>query len=118
MPLKWAGTRARLKELGIEIQRHEDARVAGTGIPGTLGAGPAAGEAGTEVTSWWAPRWAVLVCEADPCNDDAKDWALARAVAEEEFKNTLDTIAMLADVTEARVKMAAFVMEMWPGPGG
>lgn len=101
IPLKWDGTRARLEAVGIACEPHADA-ITSTG--------------GGQVTNLWGPRWAVLVAECDPCNEDAREWALAHATSDDDFRRSLETIAMLADVAHAREKIADYVQECWPGP--
>ncbi len=109
LPLRWVGSAARLRALGIEVQEHKDAVVrdaSGKGIPGRLST------TDREPASYWAARWAVLVVEAEPCNDRAVEWALTRALQDEDFRASLDTIAMMAS-EDAKGKMADYVMEMW-----
>lgn len=115
LPVKWKGAIRRLQELGIEVQKREDARVAATkDIPGTASEGQAAG---TPIVMHWAPRWAVLVYEAEPCNETARDWALERAAKDEEFRQALETIATLSENQGTRERMANYIMELWEPPG-
>lgn len=103
LPVKLSVTVKRFKELGIAVEKRDDARVVRPG-------------GGSEVTSWWAPRWAVLVSEASPCNDAAIDAALVRGARDAEFAAAIDTIGSLADVKRAREKVADYIMEFWePG---
>lgn len=104
LPIKWQGTITRFRELGIPITEDAEAFVKTSTRPGAMPGG---------VGSSWGPRWAVLVAEADPCNEDARDAMLRRAVADPEVKAALETIAVLADNGLARQKMADYVMELW-----
>jgi hypothetical protein len=101
LPIKWAGTISRFKELGIEVKDRPDIFTK----PGDRPGATTGGEAG----SLWGPRWAVLVAEAEPCNEDARDWALARGALDEEFRDGLMTVALFGD----RSRMATYVMEVW-----
>jgi hypothetical protein len=110
LPLRWAGSRARLEAHGIKVETRTDAVVtdAHEDVPGRVANGDSD-------ESLWAPRWAVLVVEAEPCNEGAVDWALARAVKDADFRDALDTIAAMA-TEQARRRMADYVMEIWePG---
>ncbi len=112
LPIRWDGTVARLRDVGIKVESHTDVDASPSrsmAIPGQ-----------NMQNTWWGPRWAVLVAEADPCNETAKDWALAHAAANEEFRDALDTIArLIGDGARPRQKIADFVMEMWtPEPSG
>lgn len=111
LPVKWKGTVARLKALGIEVQKRDDARTASSSNPAAAGGG------GVSVTSYWAPRWAVLVSEAEPCNETAREWALEEATKNEPMRQALETISRLTDNVAARAKMADYIMEIWTPEG-
>ncbi len=100
LPVKWAGTVNRLRRAGVQVEKHPEAFVSARPIPGQR----------QEPAVEWAPRWAVLVAEADPCAEEARDWALDRAANDEDFKLALETIAALGG---DRFKMAGFVMAQW-----
>lgn len=104
LPLKWMGTEQRLKRVGIRVERHPEARTSGAGP--RMSSHPSLNDA-------WGPAWAVLVAEADPCGEEARDWALERAVKDETFRAALEAIAALEG---NRVKMAAFIMGQWSEP--
>ncbi len=104
LPLKWVGTRSTLADHGITVERHDDADVVRSDVPGQ--------EMGGGVT-WWAVRWAVLLAEADPLNEAARSWAFTKAQSDTAFKDALDAFATLADSHKAREKMAALVLEAW-----
>ncbi len=110
LPIRWDGTLSRLRDVGVPVESHPEVEESwvsgGKSIPGQ-----------NLQNTWWAPRWAVLVAEADPCSEDAKDWALAHAYRDEEFRDALDSLArLIADGQRPRQKMADFVMAEWPGP--
>lgn len=120
--IRWAGSVARLREAGIAIVEKSfdrDSVPSGNFQPAWVkqrdGDKAREGHAGTEDLSYWAPRWAVLVAEAEPCNEAARTWALERAVRDSMFRDALMTVAALGDIG----KMAAFVMAQWePGNDG
>lgn len=100
MPVTWKGTVARLREGGIEVKLEKSVPVAPLVRPGSR-----EGE-----RAHWAPAWAVLVAEAEPCNETAREWALRHAVENPEFAAELDTLARLGC---DRRKMGEYVMERW-----
>lgn len=100
-PCVWVATKVMLQDYGIPTEEHPEAVTQAGRIPGQTG----------EIATW-GPRWAVLVVEADPCNEAAKHQALERAMRDDEFRDALDTISRLAE-KQARRKMADYLMEMW-----
>lgn len=106
LPLRWDGARHMLKEAGVPVeQKNAYVEQYKKDIPGQVAV---VGDLG-----WWAPRWAVLLVEGEPCNDDAREWALAKAMSDPEFKGALEAFATLADGKRAREQMAEFVMAQW-----
>lgn len=83
--------------LGRQLEHKPVAHVHSTGIPG-----------GDE-RDWWAPAWAVLLIEAEPCSEQAREQAIERATRDTEFRDALMTIAGFDD----RKKMADFIHEHW-----
>ncbi len=107
MPLRWGGTRERLTAVGVEIELHPEAlasatRSGGQAVPGT-----------DMTNTHWAAAWAVCIAEAEPCSEDARDWALEKAARDEDFRGAIDTIVRLGGTATARGSVADFVMEMW-----
>ncbi len=99
-PIAWAGSETRLLEAGVTVTAEPDAYVSAKHkTPGMA----------DPKKHLWAPTWAVLVTEADPCNEAARDWALSHAVKDDEFRAALETVAGVGD----RRKMADFIMAMW-----
>lgn len=105
VPCKWVTTAAFLREHGVTVEDHPEADTAESDIPGTL-----------DESTLWAPRWAVLVAEAEPCNEEAKTQALTRARNDPSIAEALDAVARLAEA-DARRKMADFIMELWEPEG-
>ena len=108
LPIRWHGTLTRFRELGIEIQVHRDTFVQRHDGQGFGKQDRAPGRI-TGEDDHWGPAWAVLVAEAEPCNETARDWALARGAIDNEFRDALMTIAIYGD----RRRMADYVMEVW-----
>lgn len=104
-PVAWQGTATLLKEVGITTESHPDAYTKQKQIPGQV-------LTEVEVSSTWAPLWAVLVAEAEPCSETCRMWALRKAVADDEFRAALETIAALAS-SKARRRMADYLVEVW-----
>jgi hypothetical protein len=106
LPLRWASTLDRLRKVGIVVESHwciPSRRLAHAGIGGQ-----------DTSNSLWAPRWAVLIAEADPCNDEARDQALTRARRDSHFLEAVDALAqLLDDHGNRRARMADFIMETW-----
>lgn len=105
LPCKWTTTAHVLRAHGIVVEDHPEAYTAKADTPGML-----------SMSVLWAASWAVLVAEAEPCNEDAKAQVLRLAASNTEFRDALDTIARLSD-EDARRKMADFVMELWNPEG-
>jgi hypothetical protein len=112
MPVRWPSARVRLSEAGIPPRTYSSVK---TGYAGPL-ATP-----GIDLSNkWWAPSWAVLVAECDPCKDEAKVWMLKRAVREPEVKAQLEALATLmlksfvpTESVGVRTRFADVVMELW-----
>lgn len=108
-PCVWVATKLMLLAYRVPTEEHPNVFTR----MGNAGQNPAmTGEIAT-----WGPRWAVLVVEADPCNEQAKHQALERAMRDSEFRDALDTISRLAE-KQARRKMADYLMEMWEPEDG
>lgn len=104
LPCVWKGSVPALKAAGIKLRAR-----ASTRDPMTR---PIAGQI-TGLTDYWAPRWAVLTVEAEPCNDEARTQLLRRAMTDPMVKAALQSMAALIDGDKARAQMATFVMSMW-----
>ena len=91
--IRWKSTAALLYQLGIEVESHDRELVGESRL--------------------WGPAWAVYVAEADPCNDQAKEQAIRRALKDESVRAALEALALLTAREDARERFAEVVMEMW-----
>lgn len=107
LSVKWSGTVTRLRNFGIKVEKHDDAVVSTLSIPGMVP--PAKGNGTKGTRSWWAPAWAVLVSEAEPLAEEARDWALEKGALDDDFRAALEVITTFGD----RKRMAEFVQELW-----
>lgn len=96
IPARFAGTRARLRSIGIEVEVNPDITVTGD-------------------AQFWGPVWAVLVAEADPCSEEARVWALKKAKDDPTFAQALEAMTRLARID--RHAMAFFIQEGWDAEG-
>lgn len=104
LPCVWKGSIPALQAAGIEIRKRARAQDAPVrSIVGQI----------RGLTDFWAPRWAVLTVEAEPCSDEAREQLLRRAVADPMVKAALESMAALIPDDKARAQMATFVMTMW-----
>ena len=93
-PIRWAGTEERLREVGIRITTTQPIFVGG--------------QPNNHATKF-APIWAVLICEAEPLSEEAREWALAQAMNGGEVKDAIDVMVLL---TPARYQFATFIEEL------
>ena len=102
LPVRLAGTIARLREAGVPFAK-SNAHVHASKLPGASPSG------------YWAPGWAVMICEAEPVADAARDWAMAEALRNEDFKRAIDALVRLVDPAKRTLSMtiADFIMEAW-----